>query len=424
MIGVDVETDATEASMGLDSARLAPVAELTRYIRGGGRGEPWPIYRRLREEQPVAYSPELETWFVSRWQDVTESMEDEDRFAPFVGEVGSSAIYGRTVLHMEGDEHRRKVALIARRIRKPSQLRGSLGQRVEGLVDELFASVTPGESIDLREAVTVPLPLTVIAELMSMHEAPKFLEWYHRIVGASVSNVTGDPEVHRLGVEAREELFTWMDGEIAGKREQPTDDLLTDLATGEIDETRMSDAEIKALAAFLLAAGIETTERALTSLTRLLASEPEVFARLREDPSLVGSAVAEILRFKPPVHGATRRVRRTQHLGGQRLTEGEKVVFLLAAANRDAEMFADGDEYRVDRFVGTEQHQYVRKGPNRGFGAGPHLCTGSLLARLEIEAYLQRLLRFRAIESADGEEVDEAGFMLRSAPSARVLLHS
>jgi cytochrome P450 len=409
---------------GADVPNERPIEALSRFIRGGGRSEPWVVYRRLQAEEPVAYDPSLDTWFVSRWDDVTEGLADEGRFQPFVGELGSSAIYGRTVLHMEGQEHRRKVALIARRLRSPTELRGSLAQRVEAVVEELFEHVEPGRSLDLRDLVTVPLPLTVMAELMAMHEAPRFLEWYHRIVAASVSNVTGDPVIHERGIDAREQLFAWLDGQIASKRDLPTDDLLTDLATGVLDETRLSDAEIKALAAFLLAAGIETTERSLTSLTRQLVDDPLAFERLRAEPELVGSAVAEILRFKPPVHGATRRVRRTHDLRGRTLEEGQKVIFLLAAANRDPQVFEAPDEYQVDRFLGREHHQYARKGPTRSFGAGPHLCAGSLLARLELETYLRRLVRFRRIEGADGYPTEEFGFMLRSAPSVNVVLQS
>lgn len=400
----------------------SPVHALARFIRGGGQGEPWDIYRRLRDEQPVAYSPELDTWFISRWDDVTAGLSDEDRFRPFVGEIGSSAIYGRTVLHMEGQEHRRKVGLIARRLRNPTQLQGPLADRVDTLVEELFDQVQPGVAVDLRELVTIPLPLTIIAELMAMHDAPSFLEWYHRIVAASVSNVTGDPVVHQRGVDAREQLFGWLDGQIASKRALPTDDLLTDLATGELDETRLSDEEIKALAAFLLAAGIETTERSLTSLTRQLVDEPAVLDRLVDEPDLVPAAVAEILRFKPPVHGATRRVRRTHDLHGMTLQEGQKVIFLLAAANRDPEVFEAPDRFVVDRFVDREHHQFARKGPNRSFGAGPHLCTGSLLARLELESYLRRLLRFDRLMPATDYATDDVGFMLRSATSINVVL--
>ena len=102
---------------------------------------------------------------------------------------------------------------------------------------------------------------------MTMREATAFPDWYHQIVAASVSNVTGDPAIHQRGVEAREDLFAWLEPEITQKKECPTEDLFSDLCTIEYEQERLSNSEIKSFCAFLLSAGIETTDRALVNLS-------------------------------------------------------------------------------------------------------------------------------------------------------------
>ncbi|MFC7658686.1 cytochrome P450 [Pseudonocardia benzenivorans] len=200
--------------------------------------------------------------------------------------AGSSAIYGRTILHMSGDEHRRKAAIVARRIRNRRELRGTLRERISALVsalgDELPAA--PGVA-DIRAGLTTLLPLTVIAELTTMHEAVNFPQWYHDLAGASVSNVSRDPAVHARGVAAREEIDAWLDPAIARKRADPGDDLLSDLCTVEYEGQRLSDTEIKSNTAFFLAAGIETTDRALVNLLGGLVRHPEQWERLRAAPT-------------------------------------------------------------------------------------------------------------------------------------------
>ena len=407
------------------TATGAPLAELEAFATGATAPDPYPIFARLRERSPVVWSDVLQAWLVTRWVDVTRCFKESASFGPLAAGAGSSAIYGRTILHMTGDEHRRKAAIVARRIRNRRELRGPLRERVEGLVAELAGALPAApEPVDIRAALTTPLPLTVIAELMSMHEAVRFPQWYHDLAGASVSNVARDPDVHARGVRAKAEIDAWLDPAIAAKRAAPTDDLLSDLCTLEYEGQRLADAEVMSNTAFFLAAGIETTERALVNLLGALAAHPAQWHRLCSDPALVPSAVAEILRWKAPVQGSVRQALVDVELGGVPVGAGEKLILLLGAANRDPDVFPDPDTFDVGRFAGSADPQFTPVGPLRAFGGGEHTCTGSLLAKLEMEAVLEHLLaNVRRLEVA-GEPPADRGFMLRSAPELHLLLHT
>lgn len=400
------------------------LAELESFATGGVELDPYPVFARLRAESPVVYSEVLQAWLVTRWADVTRCFKDAAVFGPLTSGTGSSAIYGRTILHMTGDEHRRKAAIVARRIRNRRELRGGLGERVRALVEELGADLPAApETVDVRAGLTAPLPLTVIAELMTMHEAAAFPQWCHDLAAASVSNVGRDPQVHARGVQAREDIDAWLVPVVERTRAEPGENLLSDLCTVEYEGQRLDDAEITSNTAFFLAAGIETTDRALVNLLGGLVDHPEQWDRLRAEPDLVASAVAEGLRWKAPVQGSVRQALVEVELGGVTIAAGDKLILLLGAANRDDSVFAEPDVFDVGRFAGNADPQFTPVGPLRSFGGGEHTCSGSLLAKLEMETALAHLLRrYRRITAVDDRPAD-AGFMLRSAPSLPLCLH-
>ena len=403
---------------------IDPAVEELESLLDGDGPDPYPVYARLRDEAPVAWSPAMNAWVVTRWDDVTRALEDEEYFGPRFAEMSSSAIYGRTILHMSGAEHRRKVAILAKRLRSPKQLRSDLRDLVVSLVEDCGKEVpdAPGV-VDLKQVMTSIVPLEVIGELMAMHEATAFPDWYHKIVAASVSNVRGDETIHARGVAAREEVFEFVTPKIAEKRAEPTDDLLSDLVSMEYEGERLTDDEVRSFCAFLMSAGIETTDRAMVNLLVELIEAPEQWQLLRDDPDLIVSAVAEGLRHRPPVHGAIRDARRDVELNGVQISEGQRLFLVLGAANHDPAAFERPDDFDVTRFRDNADAQFTKMGQERSFGGGVHTCTGSLLAKVEMAEILRYLLeRFERIEFA-GERPQEHGFYLRSPASLDVRLH-
>lgn len=383
------------------------------------------VFARLRREDPVVWCEPIEGWVVTRWEDVTRVFEDADHFTPMAAGSGSSGIYGRTILHMTGTEHRRKAAILGRRMRNTRRLDGDIRALVTDLVEEFGAALPPAPEVaDLKADFTSLVPLAVIGELMTMREATAFPDWYHRIVAASVSNVTGDPDIHARGIAARDDLFEWLTPEIAAKRDHPGDDLLSDLCTIEFEGEALTDQEIRSFCAFLLSAGIETTDRALVNLCCELIAHPDQWERLRSDRSLVPSAVAEILRHRPPVQASIRQAAVDVELGGVTIPGGHKVMVLLSAANHDESVFAQPDVFDVARFADDAGAQFTPAGANRGFGGGAHTCTGSLLAKVEMELALTYLLDRFSHMTHVGEPPPMQGFVLRSPAELRLHLHA
>ena len=188
-------------------------AELANALEGlvDGRRDPYPVYAALREEAPVLWCDGLQAWVLSRWADVSRGFEDASAFSQLMGTPGTSSIHGRALLQMTGDEHRRKSAIVARRIRNPRLLEAGLAAMVDRLIDTFGAGLAVAPAIaDVKGGLTTPVPLTVIAELMDMQEASRFAHWYHTIVAAGVANVLGDPDVHARGLAARQELYEFV----------------------------------------------------------------------------------------------------------------------------------------------------------------------------------------------------------------------
>ena len=167
------------------------------YVADPDAGEPYEIFARMREEAPALWSEPLQSWVMTRWVDVSRMFEDTETFGPLMNRPGTSSIFGRALLQMAGDEHRRKEAIIAKRIRSPRRLASDLGDMVTSLTQG-YGDLLPSapDVADLRKGLTEPVPLGVIAALMDMTEAANFHHWYHDIVSAGISNVNNDPEVH------------------------------------------------------------------------------------------------------------------------------------------------------------------------------------------------------------------------------------
>ncbi len=308
----------------------------------GRPGDPGAVYQALREVG-VVWSPVFDGWVVSRYHDVRRVLTDEECFLPLGYGAGSSIIHGRTILHMEGEEHRKKSAVLARQLRNTRLLEGVQRDYVRSAANGYLDAIALGEPVDMKKRFTTPLPLDVTAWLMDIAEAPDFHALYDTIVAAGASNLRGDPDVQRRGEAARATLFDFVTPLITQRREHPGEDLLSTLCSTEYEGVMLSDDEIRSFCSFLLAAGVETTDRALSSLLNLLWQRPETWAMLRNRRDLVTAACAEGLRLAPPVHALSRGVVADTEIDGHVLRRGERVVAIMASANRDPEVFDDPD---------------------------------------------------------------------------------
>ncbi|MBM3679259.1 MAG: cytochrome P450 [Actinobacteria bacterium] len=383
------------------------------------------VFERLREELPVFYSHRLESWVATRYEDVRSVLRDDTRFEPPKHGAGAPA-FGRSFLQMRGREHNKKVGIVAREMRSQRSLR----ERLDALVHEIArttASKLPlGEPVDLREQYAMWVPLLAITQLTGIHEAGRFRDWYRLIVAGGVSSIS-DPGARAAAFRAREEVAAFLEPIIEERRRSPGNDLVSDLVTAEYDGAPLPHEEIVATVIFLLAAGIETTERVITSILRHVALDPAEWAWLRAnhgDPEALSAFSAEALRVYPPVNGTMRVALDGVDFDGASVAAGDKVCVLIVSANRDGTFFDDPHRFDHDRFKGRGDIQFTAAGDILPFGAGNHHCAGSRLAQVEMaHAFTELIARVGTIEPA-GELPAGEGFMLHSPPSLPVVLRA
>ena len=381
------------------------------------------MFEWCRSEAPIFFSDALGSWVLTRYEDVRAVLEDEVRFASLVDEPGASL--QRTFLQMTGREHNKKAGTVARVIRAPRAFTDGLDAAICEISRRTAEGLTMGEPIDFKAEYAMWIPLLVITELTRVSEAARFRTWYQRIASGGVASVAR-PEAREAGLAAVAELREFLAPIIAERRSRPGTDLVSTLAASEYDGRPLSDEEIVSTVAFLLTAGVETTERALTSLFRYLLLDREQWDALvagRDEPNFLMSACAESLRFFPPVQLLTRRTTDAVGFHGVQIPSGERVVVVLASANRDEQQFDDPQRFVMTRFLDHPERQFTTTGQIMPFGAGRHHCTGSRLAANEmVHAVTEFTERVAWIEPAGVTPAGE-GFMLYSPPALPMILH-
>ncbi len=304
-----------------------------------------------------------------------------------------------SLLVTEPPQHTRYRKLVTRvfSVRAVEGLRERTQQVADTLLDDLGARARTGDGpVDLVERYCALLPVTVIAEILGVpaHERDRVLA-FGAAAAPSLDLGLGYAEFRRVE-RALSGFRTWLAGHLAGLRERPGDDLMSQLVAAREDGVGLTDAELEATAGLILAAGFETTVNLLSNGVVLLQEHPEELARLRAEPALWPTAVDEVLRVDPPVLLTGRVARCDTRVAGVAVRRGDVVTCLLAGANRDPDVFVDPDRFDVGR---TNARDHV------SFSAGRHYCLGAALARMEGEVGLRTLLdRFPDLTLAPGAE--------------------
>ncbi|NIH84371.1 cytochrome P450 [Amycolatopsis granulosa] len=357
-----------------------------------------PLFAELRANQPLVRVrlPYGEPgWLATRYEDVkvvlgdprfsrAASLEhDEPRLRPQRSLPGG-------ILSTDPPDHSRlrRLVMKAFTVRRVEQLRPRVQEIADGFVDEMVAAGPPA---DLVESFALPVPVTVICELLGVPYADRgdFRYWSD----AFLATTKYSPEEVQ---ECTGRMRAYLEDLIAQRRAQPRDDLLTGLVAARDDEDRLSEEELVMLAMGLLVAGHETTASQIPNFVYTLLGHPEQLAVLRADLSLVPQAVEELMRFVPLGVGAgfARYALEDVELGGVTVRAGEAVLPALASANRDENAFPDPDRLDLRR----------RDTSHIGFGHGVHHCLGAPLARMELQVALGTLLRrLPGLRFAEGE---------------------
>ncbi|MFE7409664.1 cytochrome P450 [Streptomyces laurentii] len=353
---------------------------------------PAPGYARLRAEAPVVRvrtEGGVDAWLVTRYEEAREALADPRLSRAETVKPGAPRIGGAMtsspdmIISMDGAEHARlrRLAAGAFTARRIEQMRPGIQRIADGLLDELALG---GGPVDLVERFTVPMPLTVIGELLGVPM---------RVLRMFVANARDFVTVDDQGensdsVNGMANLFESMVDVVAEKRKNPEQDLLSDLIAARDSGDRLSEQELVTFAFTLIGAGFDTTANQLaSSVLALIAHHRDQWNWLAEDRSRIPRAVEELLRhvnlFSTDSAGNPRIAAEDVELGGVKIAKGDAVVIAISAANRDERVFPDPDRLDLAR----------TPNPHLSFGHGMHLCLGKQLTRMELEVAVDGLVR-------------------------------
>ncbi|MFJ3526931.1 MULTISPECIES: cytochrome P450 [unclassified Streptomyces] len=377
--------------------------------------DPYGAYRIMRDRAPLIRHEATNSYIVSRYEDVERVFKDKaGEFTTDNYDWQIEPVHGRTILQLSGREHAVRRALVAPAFRG-TDLQEKFLPVIERNARELIDAFRHTGEADLVGAFATRLPVLVIADMLGLDKADhdRFHGWYTSVI-AFLGNLAGDPDVAAAGERTRREFAEYMIPVIQQRRAAPGDDLLSALCAAEVDGVRMSDEDIKAFCSLLLAAGGETTDKAIASVFANLLTHPEQLAAVRQDRGLIDRAFVETLRFTPPVHMIMRQAATDVELGGGLVPAGSTVTCLIGAANRDASRYRDPDRFDIFRTDLTGTTAFSAAADHLAFALGRHFCVGALLARAEVETGVNQLLdAMPDVRLADGFTPSEQGVFTR-----------
>ncbi|MEV7792026.1 cytochrome P450 [Streptomyces sp. NPDC087512] len=384
--------------------------------------DPYPAYAMMREKEPLVWHEATQSYIVSRYEDVERIFKDKkSEFTTDNYTWQLEPVHGRTILQMSGREHAVRRALVAPAFRG-SDLQEKFLPVIERNSRELIDGFRASGSADIVSDYATRFPVNVIADMLGLDKADhaRFHGWYTAVI-AFLGNLSGDPEVTAAGERTRIEFAEYMIPIIRERREKLGDDLLSTLCAAEVDGARMSDEDIKAFCSLLLAAGGETTDKAIAGILANLLTHPEQLAAVREDRTLIPAAFAETLRYTPPVHMIMRQAAVDVEVSGGTVPAGATVTCLIGAANRDERRFREPDRFDIFRDDLTTTSAFTAAADHLAFALGRHFCVGALLAKAEVEIGVNQLLdAMPDLRLADGFDPVEQGVFTRGPQSLPV----
>ncbi|MEV1024230.1 cytochrome P450 [Streptomyces sp. NPDC050264] len=384
---------------------------------------PYPAYRAMRESAPLFWHEATQSWIVSRYTDVERVFKDKKtQFTTDNYDWQLEPVHGKTILQLSGREHAVRRALVAPAFRG-SDLQEKFLPVIESNSRALIDTFRANGSADIVHDYATRFPVNVIADMLGLDKADhaRFHGWYTAVI-AFLGNLAGDQEVAAAGERTRVEFAEYMIPIIQARRENLGEDLLSTLCAAEVDGVRMSDDDIKAFCSLLLAAGGETTDKAIASIFANLLVNPEQLAAVREDRSLIPRAFAETLRYTPPVHMIMRQAAVDVEVTGGTIPAGATVTCLIGAANRDEDRYKDPDRFDLFRTDLTSTTAFSAAADHLAFALGRHFCVGALLAKAEVEIGVNQLLdAMPDVRLADGFDPAEEGVFTRGPQSLPVV---
>jgi pimeloyl-[acyl-carrier protein] synthase len=365
---------------------------LVRLLEPEVLADPYPLYHKLRSEDPVHWDRFLQTWVVTRYADVIEVLHSfsADRMPTpeQLSAMGLSAlspianVMVKQMLFMDAPAHTRLRGLAAAAF-TPQRVR-ALRTHIHQIADNLLDRVQAAGRMDVIADFAAPLPAIVTAEMLGVPTDDHIdLKKWSADFAEMFGNFQHNPDRVSRVLASTNKLVTYFQDAIRKMRNEPRQGLIHSFMTAEIDGDRLSEDEIVANCIVTMVGGQETTTNLIgNGLLTLLRNRDEL-ERLRGDSELVPSAVEELLRFESPSQHTGRIAREDVEVGGKRIRKGQAVMAVMAAANRDPERFPNPDRLILDR----------KDNKHLAFGWSSHFCFGAPLARMEGQIAFETLLR-------------------------------
>ncbi|EWT06395.1 cytochrome P450 [Intrasporangium chromatireducens Q5-1] len=356
--------------------------DLARFVRGEERA----LFAELRAADPVHWNDEGGSgkgfWSLTRYADVKAGAEDALRLSSADGtQIVSRRVEGKlNSLHNMDDPEHAKLRRITAPDLRPSKVRGWQGV-VDDVVSELLDDAEAADEFDLVDMVAARLPMLIVAQVLGVprEDAPQMVDWANRMQSADPDHLADETAMQ----QARDEAMDYFRALTDKRREDPKDDLISVMAGAQKDGAPLTWEQLAAYYVLFVAAGNETTRHLISGGTIELDADPVNWMRMKDDPSLVTTAVEEMFRHVTPVSCMRRTATKDITLHGKDIAAGDKVVLWFSSANWDETVFDDPQAFRIDR---TPNEHLT-------FGWGSHFCLGAHLARAEIRALYNECLR-------------------------------
>ncbi len=354
---------------------------------------PYPVYEELRATTPIFYWEPWKIWFFTRYEDVNTLLRDrrlgrtmehilppEQRYIPPASIEPFARIGQHSMFDKEPPEHTRLRGLV-HKVFTPRRVESLRGQ-IETITNQLLEAVIDKGEIEVLSDFAVPLPVSVISELLGVPEADRHLlrPWSNAIV--AMYELDHTPEQERLAVQSATEFADYLRGLAADRRANPQDDLITALVQVEEAGERLTMDELISTCVLLLNAGHEATVNVIGNGLWALLQHPMQMHKLINHSELIPSAIEELMRFDTPLQLFRRWVLEDMEYAGFHFKQGDELGLMFGAANRDPARFRSPNGLDITR----------EENPHITFGGGVHFCLGAPLARLELQIAYRALL--------------------------------
>lgn len=371
----------------------------------GGLSNPYPFYDRLRAEDPVHWSEHFGCWLLTRYVDVTMTLRDPRLSANRVGVFMKQLPEGMSqslqplrdhlatwMSHSDPPDHTRLRGLVSKAF-TPGMVEGMRGH-IQEIVDELLDAIGNKHEIDIIRDLAYPLPAAVISDMLGvpLDSREQFKQWAEDIMAFTGGGALALPKIAEKAQKSLFEMFDYFGRLIRERRSRPGNDLISALIRIEEQGDRLTEVDLLGLCDQLLTAGHDTTRNLIGNGMLALLKNEDQLRKLMEEPSLIASAVEELLRFDSPLQRQTRVAKEDFQLHGHPVRKGQPILSMLGAANRDPSRFEDPNRLDICR----------RNNGHVAFGSGIHYCLGAPLSRLEGQiAFNSILQRFPDIRLAN-----------------------